>query len=109
VGQARSTADDASSGNGRGRSSSGSNKSAFGNVLKVLTRQELLVLAEEADVEGRSSMSKPKLVDALEQEGVGLDALTKAELLAVGTGHGLDVRTSMSKNELIAAIAANAR
>ena len=54
-------------------------------------------------------MSKPELVDALEQEGVGLDALTKAELLAVGTGHGIDLRTSMSKNELIAAIAANAR
>ena len=52
-------------------------------------------------------MNKPELVDALEQEGVGLDALTKAELLAVGTGHGIDVRTSM--NELIAAIAANAR
>ena len=67
------------------------------------------MLAEEADVEGRSSMSKPKLVDALEQEGVGLDALTKAELLAVGAGHGIDVGTSMSKNELIAAIAANAR
>ena len=53
-------------------------------------------------------MSKPELVDALQQEGIGLDALTKAELLAVGSGHGLDVRTSMSKSELIAAIAANA-
>ena len=54
-------------------------------------------------------MSKPELVDALQQEGVGLDALTKAQLLAVGDGHGVEVRTSMSKNELIAAIAANAR
>ena len=67
------------------------------------------MLAEEADVEGRSNMSKPELVDALQQEGIGLDALTKAELVAVGTGHGLEVRASMSKNELIAAIAANAR
>ena len=75
----------------------------------MLTKQELLGLAEAADIEGRSSMSKPELVDALKQEGVGLDALTKAELLAVGAGHGIDVRTSMSKNELIAAIAANAR
>jgi hypothetical protein len=54
-------------------------------------------------------MSKPELVDALEREGVGLDALTKAELVAVGTGRGIDVRTSMSKNELIAEITANAR
>jgi hypothetical protein len=75
----------------------------------VLTKQELLGLAEEADVDGRSSMSKPELVDALQQDGVGLDALTKAELVAVGTGHGIEVRTSMSKNELIAAIVANAR
>jgi hypothetical protein len=49
-------------------------------------------------------MSKPELVDALEHEGVGLDALTKRQLLNLGEGRGLEVRASMTKRELITTI-----
>jgi hypothetical protein len=73
--------------------------------LETLTKQDLLGLAEGFELEGRSSMSKPELVGALEEQGVGLDALTKRELLIIGEGDGIEVRSSMTKGELIDAIA----
>jgi hypothetical protein len=71
-----------------------------------LNKQDLLALAEEADVEGRTSMSKPDLVRALQREGLRLDAMTKRELLAIGEEQGMDVRASMTKSELISAVTA---
>jgi hypothetical protein len=72
-----------------------------GDDLEVLAKQDLLRLAQELDVEGRASMSKPELLDALENEGVPPATLTKRELLNLGESWGLEVRASMSKAELV--------
>jgi hypothetical protein len=74
-------------------------------VLESLTKQDLLRLADVADLEGRSSMNKPELVGALAKQHISLADLTKQELLAVGEERGADVKTSMTKTELIAALA----
>jgi hypothetical protein len=73
--------------------------------LDALTKAELLRLTESLDVEGRMSMSKSELIDAISRVGgVNLDALTKEELLRFGRTIGSDVRTSMTKDELVTAI-----
>jgi hypothetical protein len=73
--------------------------------LDALTKGDLLRLTDGLDIEGRSSMSKPELVDAIIREGgVELNALTREELLRLGRAVGSDVQTSMTKNDLIAVI-----
>jgi hypothetical protein len=61
-------------------------------------------LAEQAEIDGRSTMSKPQLVGALARQHLPMDALTKQDLVAIGEGNGVDIRTSMTKDELIAAV-----
>jgi hypothetical protein len=73
--------------------------------LGALTKGELLRLTEDLDVEGRPSMSKSELVDAISRAGgVQLVVLTKEELLRLGRTTGSDVHTSMTKDELITVI-----
>ena len=69
--------------------------------LDVLAKQDLLRIAQALDVEGRASMTKPDLLEALEGEGVSPTNLTKRELLDLGESWGLEVRASMSKAELV--------
>ena len=69
--------------------------------LQVLAKPDLLRVAQGLDIEGRTSMSKPELLDALEHEGVAPTTLTKRELLDLGESWGLEVRSSMSKAELV--------
>jgi hypothetical protein len=69
--------------------------------LQVLAKQDLLRVAQGLEIEGRTSMSKPELLDALEDEGVTPETLTKRELLDLGESWGLDVKASMSKTELV--------
>lgn len=73
--------------------------------LDAFTKADLLRLTERLDVEGRPSMSKSELIDAIRREGgIKLDALTKEELLRLGRATESDVRISMTKDELITAI-----
>lgn len=73
--------------------------------LEALTKEELLRLTESLDVEGRSSMSKSELIEAIgRQGGLKLDALNKEELLRFGRATGSDVRASMTKDELVTTI-----
>ncbi|MGN6175631.1 MAG: hypothetical protein ACTHPS_22175 [Streptosporangiaceae bacterium] len=73
--------------------------------LGALTKRELLRLTEDLDVDGRSSMNKSELIDAISDEGgVKLAVLTKEELLRLGQTLGSDVHISMTKDELITVI-----
>ena len=76
-----------------------------GEELEALTKGELLRLTESLDVEGRSSMNKSELIEAMSRQGgLRLGALTKEELLRLGQATGSDVRTSMTKDELVTTI-----
>ena len=73
--------------------------------LGALTKRELLRLTEDLDVDGRSSMNKSELIDAISHAGgVKLAVLTKEELLRLGRTLGSDVHISMTKDELITVI-----
>ena len=72
--------------------------------MRALTKADLMRLAEQAEIDGRSTMSKPQLVGALARQHLPMDALTKNDLVAIGEGNGVDIRTSMTKDELIAAV-----
>lgn len=61
-----------------------------------VTKAELLEQARELDVEGRSSMSKEELAEAVESE----QSLTKEELLERAREAGIEGRSSMTKDEL---------
>ena len=61
-----------------------------------VTKEELLEQARDLDVEGRSSMSKEELAQAVEAE----QSLTKEELLERARDAGIEGRSSMSKDEL---------
>lgn len=60
------------------------------------TKEELLEQARELNVEGRSSMSKAELADAVESQ----ESVTKEELLERAREAGVEGRSSMSKDEL---------
>ena len=60
------------------------------------TKTELLEQARELDVEGRSSMSKDELEQAIEAE----ESVTKDELLERARQAGIEGRSSMTKDEL---------
>lgn len=71
-----------------------------GEAADEPTRAELLEQAQEADIAGRSSMSKEELAEAVESQ----EHLTKEELLEQAKAAGIPGRSQMSKEELIEAI-----
>jgi hypothetical protein len=72
--------------------------------LNALTKQNLVALAHELEIEGATTLAKGELVETLAEEGVPIDLLTKRDLLRLAESQGIDVRASMSKPELIASI-----
>lgn len=64
------------------------------------TREELLEQAKEADIPGRSSMSKEELAEAVEAQ----EHQTKDELLEQAKALGVAGRSEMSKQELLEAV-----
>lgn len=74
--------------------------------LDALTKEQLLRLAYDLEVEGQSAMSKQELIDAIVHGGgVRVSVLSKEELLRVARSTGSEVGTAMTKSELIATIA----
>jgi hypothetical protein len=61
-----------------------------------MTKEELLEQAREANISGRSSMTKEELAQAIEAE----ESLTKEELLERAREAGIEGRSSMTKDEL---------
>jgi hypothetical protein len=76
-----------------------------GRYLDALTKEQLLRLTADLELEGQSAMSKHELIDAVTREGgVPIGTLSKEELLRIARSAGHEVGTSMTKDELIAAI-----
>jgi hypothetical protein len=67
-----------------------------GSPADEVTKEELLERAREANVHGRSSMSKEQLAQAVEAE----ESLTKEELLEQARQADIEGRSSMTKEEL---------
>ncbi len=65
-----------------------------------MTKDELLERAREVNVQGRSSMTKDELAEAVEAE----EGRTKDELLERAQRAGIEGRSSMTKDELRAAL-----
>jgi hypothetical protein len=65
-----------------------------------VTKDELLERAREVNVQGRSSMTKDELAEAVEAE----ESQTKDELLERAQQAGIEGRSSMTKDELRAAL-----
>ena len=75
---------------------------------QALTKEQLLRLAGEFELEGEYAMNKQELIEALGREGgVPLGALSKEELLRVARRADCDVVTSMTKDDLIGAVTAS--
>ena len=70
------------------------------SAVNRLTKDELLERAREANVQGRSSMSKEELAQAVEAE----ESLSKDELLERARQADLPGRASMTKEELRTAL-----
>jgi hypothetical protein len=64
------------------------------------TKEELLELARELNVHGRSTMAKDELAQAVEAE----ESVTKEELLDRAREAGIEGRSSMTKEELRGAL-----
>lgn len=71
-----------------------------GNGAEEVTKDELLERAREVNVQGRSSMTKDELAEAVEAE----EGRTKDELLERAQRAGIEGRSSMTKDELRAAL-----
>ena len=71
-----------------------------GSAAEDVTKDELLERAREVNVQGRSSMTKDELADAVEAE----ESKTKDELLERAQQAGIEGRSSMTKAELRAAL-----
>lgn len=73
-----------------------------------LTKDELMERARELNVEGRSSMNKDELRDAIveayDKRGPGLHRKTKEELYELAQERDIEGRSDMSKDELVAAL-----
>jgi len=67
-----------------------------GQTAEDVTKEELLERAREVNVQGRSSMTKDELAEAVETE----ESLTKEELLDRAREAGVEGRSSMTKEEL---------
>jgi post-segregation antitoxin (ccd killing protein) len=67
-----------------------------GGAAEDMTKEELLERAREVGIEGRSSMSKHELAEAVEAE----ESVTKEELLERAREAGIEGRSSMTKEEL---------
>ena len=73
--------------------------------LDALTKDQLLRLAEDLELESQSAASKQELIEAIIRNGgVPASALSKEELLRIARSTGSEVGTSMTKAELITAI-----
>jgi hypothetical protein len=102
--------DEGASGEKRGQGSSGTarrqsgqrqrNSEQSGSAPDDLTKEELVERARAVKVEGRSSMSKEELTQAIEAE----EALTKEQLLEQAQSADIEGRSSMTKEELREAI-----
>ncbi len=68
------------------------------------TKDELMGMARERDVEGRSDMTKGELAKALGGGGDDLDGRTKDALMDLARERGVEGRSSMTKDELVAAL-----
>ena len=76
--------------------------------LDALTKDQLLRLTEDLELEVQPATSKHELVEAIVRKGgIPASALLKDELLRVARNTGSEVSTSMTKSELIAAIDAS--
>jgi hypothetical protein len=84
---------------GGGEEDSG-RQDANGNAAEDVTKEELLERAREVNVQGRSSMTKDKLADAVEAE----ESQTKDDLLERAQQAGIEGRSSMTKDELRTAL-----
>jgi hypothetical protein len=74
-------------------------------LLDALTKDQLLGLTEDLELESQSAASKQELIEAiLRKGGVPASALSKEELLRIARSTGSEVGTSMTKAELISAI-----
>lgn len=79
------------------------------------TKEMLMERAQDLDIEGRSTMTKDDLLDAIENAtdengrgkntAVALQAKTKEELYEMAQDHEIEGRSDMSKEELVDALA----
>jgi hypothetical protein len=73
--------------------------------LDALTKDQLLRLAEDLELESQAAASKQELIEVIIRNGgVPASALSKEELLRIARSTGSEVGTSMTKAELITAI-----
>src|ERR1700750_2879884 len=73
--------------------------------LEALTKDQLLRLAEDLELESQSAASKQELIEAIIRSGgVPASALSKEELLRIARSAGSEMGSSMTKAELITAI-----
>jgi hypothetical protein len=78
------------------------------------TKQMLMERAEDLGIEGRSSMTKDELLEAIEDatdgngrakgSGAALDGKTKGELMDMARDRDVEGRSSMTKEELVKAL-----
>jgi hypothetical protein len=97
------TAEDAAGARGHEAEQSGQREESSGSADatgEAATKEELLDRARELDVEGRSSMTKDELAEAVKSE----ESLTKEELLERAREAGIEGRSSMTKDELRVAL-----
>jgi hypothetical protein len=71
-----------------------------GSAAEDVTKDELLERAREVNVQGRSSMTKDELAEAVEAE----ESQTKDDLLERAQQAGIEGRSSMTKDELRTAL-----
>ena len=79
------------------------------------TKEMLVARARDLDIEGRSSMTKEALLDAIEEatdengrgdgSNAALSHCTKAELMEMARERDLEGRSDMTKDDLVAALA----
>ena len=76
--------------------------------LEALTKDQLLHLTEDLELESQPATSKQELIEVIIRSGgVPASALSKEELLRIARSTGSEVGTSMTKAELITAIDAS--
>jgi hypothetical protein len=77
-------------------------------VLDALTKDQLLRVTEDLEIESQPTTSKQDLIEVIIRSGgVPASTLSKEELLRIARSTGSEVGTSMTKAELITAIDAS--